>query len=512
MPSADVAARDAAKPLVLTIDVGTSSARVQLYDARARAVRDVACQVQYQAQTSSDGGIWFDVPELERQVVEAIDRVLQAAGEQAAEVRAVATSTIWHSMLGVDSSHAPVTPLYTWADTRSEPAVEKLKRMLDDEEVHRRTGCVLHTSYFPAKLLWIRETQPETWRKVWRWLSFGEYLYLKCFGTCLCSLSMASGTGLLNQHDRQWDEPMLRALELDAGRLSPLGDLDRPAKGLEGDYARRWPALADVPWYAAVGDGAASNVGCGCTTPERLALMVGTSAAMRVVRTAEDVEVPRGVWCYRIDARRFVLGGALSNGGNLVSWLTNTIRIDSLEQAERELAAAEPDGHGLTVLPFLAGERSPNWAGYARAAIVGLSLHSRPIDILQAGLESVAYRVALIYDLLRPVASSDAEIVASGGALLNSPAWVQIMADVLGRPVTASAEAEASSRGVALLALEQLGAIESIESAPAELGARYDPRPNHHERYGAARERQQRLYARLIRDRWDVSPPGSAGS
>jgi len=273
MPAADVSLRDAATPLVLTIDVGTSSARVQLYDARARAVRDVASQVHYQARTSSDGGNWFDVRELEHEVVGAIDRVVQAAGERARDVRAVATSTIWHSMLGVDSSHAAITPLYTWADTRSEPAVEKLKRMLDDEEVHKRTGCVLHTSYFPAKLLWIRETQPETWRNVWRWVSFGEYLYMRCFGDCLCSLSMASGTGLLNQHTRAWDEPMLTALTLEPDRLSPLGDLDRPATGLREEYARRWPALAGVPWYLAVGDGAASNVGCGCTTPARLALM-----------------------------------------------------------------------------------------------------------------------------------------------------------------------------------------------------------------------------------------------
>lgn len=512
MPTSKPSPRHIAEPLVLTIDVGTSSARVQLYDAKARALPDVSCHVPYQARTSSDGGVWFDVPALEHAVVGAIDRVLHSAGALGGAIGAVATSTIWHSMLGVDASHEPITPLYTWADTRSEPAVERLKRMLDEEEVHRRTGCVLHTSYFPAKLMWLRETQPDIWTRAWRWVSFGEYLYLKCFGHCQCSLSMASGTGLLNQRERRWDPMMLRALELDESRLSPLADLDRPAAAPRGELARRWAPLARVPWYLAVGDGAASNVGSGCTTPERIALMVGTSAAMRVVRPASDAEMPRGVWCYRIDAPRLILGGALSNGGNLVSWLTSTVRIDALDTAEQELASAEPDGHGLTVLPFLVGERSPNWAGHARAAIAGLSLHNRPIDILQAGLESVAYRVALMYDLMKPVAPGAEEIVASGGALLSSPSWVRMMADVLGQPITTSAEAEASSRGVALLALEQLGAIEGIGAVPAEFGVRYEPRPERHERYRAARERQQKLYARLIQDRWDVSPPGSAGS
>src|SRR5207253_595803 len=119
------------------------------------------------------------------------------------------------------------------------------------------------------------------------------------------------------------------------------------------------------------------------------------------------------------------------------------------EQMEQELAASEPDAHGLTVLPFLAGERSPGWAGHARAAFTGVSWSTRPMDLLQAGLESVAYRFALIAERLSLGAQT--QVVATGAALLSSPAWIQTVCDVLGRPLVASVEPEASSHGAALM-------------------------------------------------------------
>lgn len=193
------------------------------------------------------------------------------------------------------------------------------------------------------------------------------------------------------------------------------------------------------------------------------------------------------------------MGGSLSNGGLLFEWMTETLRLErDPEAVERGLAEMAPDSHGLTLLPFLAGERSPGWKSKARAAVTGLSLHTRPIEILRASLESVAYRFARIVRLLEPVVPEDREIVASGGALLRSPVWLQIMADVLGQPVAASAVKEASSRGAALLALEALGFLDGIEEAEIPLGARFDPCPERHQRYRKALERHDRLYGLLL--------------
>jgi gluconokinase len=164
------------------------------------------------------------------------------------------------------------------------------------------------------------------------------------------------------------------------------------------------------------------------------------------------------------------------------------------------MAALAPDAHGLTVLPFLAGERSPNWVGNARAAFVGLSLNTEPIAMLRAALEAVCYRFALIYELLGTTLPGRPQLVANGGAILHSPLWMQMLADVLGAPLTASGEQEATSRGAALLALLNLGLIPALDNVavPAALGQTFVPNPDHHERYQAAAVRQRRLYQLLI--------------
>src|SRR2546428_9326874 len=124
---------------------------------------------------------------------------------------------------------------------------------------------------------------------------------------------MASATGLYDQRRRAWDQPLLGHLSLPASALSPVSD--EPQSGLQARFARRWPALARVPWLPAIGDGACSNVGAGAVGRDTAAVFLGTSGAVRVLFATDDPPVVRGGWTYRLDARRVVAGGALSNGG-----------------------------------------------------------------------------------------------------------------------------------------------------------------------------------------------------
>jgi gluconokinase len=484
-------------PLVVTLDVGSSSVRANCFDAGGRAL-PVECQLEYEPTTTPAGGVEADAERLLDLAARALDGTLAALGGRAGDVAGVATTTFWHTVLGVGADGRARTPLYSWADTRSAGAVEGLRARVDEQAYHTRTGCVLHTSYLPARLRWLAETDPATFQASRAFMSFGEYLHLRLFGETRCSVSMASGTGLFDRHALTWDEPILDVLGLDPARLAPLGDLDVPLTGLRREFASRWPVLDRVPWFPALGDGACSNVGAGCTGPDRIALMVGTSGAMRVCWPADRVGVPAGLWCYRVDRRRILLGGSLANGGSVYAWLRDTLRLDAADASERELAAQPPDGHGLTVLPFLAGERSTGWVATARAAIVGCSLATRPIDILQAALETVAYRFALIHILLADACPRADEVVATGGALAASPAWTRIMADVLGVPVRPSTEPEASSRGAALLALEALGALPSLDAVPPRFGPAVAPDPARHARYREGLARHRQLYETLI--------------
>lgn len=343
-----------------------------------------------------------------------------------------AVSCFWHSLVALDARGRPLTPVLTWRD--HEPAAPL---PLDSAAVHDRTGCPLHPSFWPMKIAGLGLDAA-------RFVSFPDLLF-----DGRTSLSVASGTGLLGL-DGRWDEELLDVLGLEEAQL---------------------PKLADVPVW---GDGACANVGSGAIGRGRAALTIGTSAAFR---TVHEPSAPRpGLFLYRVDGERVCEGGSLSDGGSLLEWLRGLLgEIDTHGMGD------EPPSE-LDFLALLGGERSPGWNAEVRGAVAGLSYATTPRDLVRAALEGVALRLGEVADRMPEVE----EVVGSGGALLANPDWAQILADVLGLPVTLSADEEASARGALLLAGADLG--------PAPLGERFEPRPERREAYLAGRERQRRLY------------------
>jgi gluconokinase len=491
---------------ILAIDIGSSSVRAFLYDQKGRQVPEIAAHQDWKMRVEQGGSVEGDAAGLLALVFGCIDSAMEQADGRGAVVGAVATSTFVSNILAVDPQGQAISPIFPYSDARPAEEARELRRRLDEAAVHQRTGCRFHPSYLPARFLWLRRTRPDWLRPGVRWMTFGEYLALQLFGRTAVSLSAASWSGLLDRAQLDWDSELLEALELDREALSPLVDFDAPFQGLQPAFAKRWPQLQDVPWFPALGDGAGANLGSGCLDARRACLTIGTSSALRVTLKEPPGHLPPGLWCYRIDRGRSLMGGALTEGGNLYAWIERTLRLGKADEVEAALASRPPDGHGLTFLPSLAGERSPGWEVERRGAIHGLSLASTPLDILQAGLESVAYRLAWIYRELRLALKDEPEIVATGAALLSSPAWLQIMADVSGRTIRVSPWKEASARGAARLALQALGSDGDWEDQTLVEGPEartFQPDPGRQTVYARAAERQQALYDRL--SPWQLS-------
>jgi gluconokinase len=303
-----VAADAAEAPLILTIDIGSSSARAPLYDRSGRMVEGIGARARYEILTTTAGAAEVDPDWLVEQAARCVDIVLMKAGKLAQQIAAVAIDTLVTSIVAVDAAGQALTPLITYADTRNAEDAAALRAALDEAALHDRTGCLLRTSYWPARLAWFRRTQPEIWRRAARWLTLGEYLELRLFGRCRVSYSAASWSGLLDRRQLAWDAPLLATLALTPEHLSPLVDCDAPLTGLIQPYAGRWPLLHDVPWFPAIGDGAAANVGSGCTDHRRMALTLGTTGAIRVIQTGLT-PTPPGLWSYRVDREHHLVGG-----------------------------------------------------------------------------------------------------------------------------------------------------------------------------------------------------------
>ena len=478
---------------MLGLDVGTSGVRAALFDEHANET--AAVKISHDASLLSDF-TELDPLHLVEEVTEAIDRLLESHS-YIGKIETIAISAFWHSLLGIDAQGLPTTAVLTWADTRATMIAKAFRSEFKEAEIHRRTGCRFHSSYWPAKLCWLRSEHRAAFERTTTWLGFAEYLSLKLFGEPLVSISMASATGLLNQRTCDWDWDLVNSLNIDPDTLPTVRrNLSVP---LLEKFITRWPSLADAKLRIVVGDGASNNIGGGCNSRDRIALMVGTSGAMRVVFEGDPpTELPSSLWCYRIDDRRVVVGGALSDGGGLYRWLTQSLQLgDDPEELARELGAIKPDSHGLTILPFWSGERSTGWTGDARGAVLGLTNQTRSVEIVRAALEAIAFRFALIAKGLDTIAPH-AQIIATGNALRSSPVWLQILADVLGKPLSFGGSPEASIRGAALLALEAVGKIDGIEAVPVLVDEVFEPDADHYARYQKAIERQEEFYRKLV--------------
>jgi gluconokinase len=489
MPTRTRRRRASGDPLVLTIDVGTSSVRALLFDGRGRPVPGSETRLPYRPRVTADGAHEVAPARLERLVHRAIDGTLPHAGE--ARIDAVGMSMFWHGLIGLDARDRPTTPLVLWSDTRSWRQAERLRGRLDVEAVRRRTGCPVHPSYWPSKLAWLHEVAPDTWSRTLRWISFGDLLYLRLFGELATSPAMASGTGL-RRLTGGWDSELLDLLGLRERQLPPEApELCHPRAAVR----RRWPQLADAVWLCAAGDGGLANLGSGCVDPSQRALTVGTSGALRTIIDELPEHLAAGLWCYLLEPGRYVVGGSLSNGGNLYAWLLRTLRVEE-RGLEARLRRMRPASSGLSFLPLLAGERSPGFAPHATGAIAGLTQATTADQVVHAGLEAVALTFAGVDQALDATVPGARRLVASGAGLLSSPVWVQMMADAIGKPVAVSRSAmEASSAGAAVLALARLG----IAHRPASrAGRNVEPREEASAAYAEARRRQGWLYATLI--------------
>jgi gluconokinase len=479
--------REAKAPLVIAIDIGSSGLRSFLFDSRGRPVAAAIARRDAPLRVSSDGEATVDPDERVRATADALDETLAAAGRRAGEIAVVATCTFWHSVMGVDTRGRPTTRVLTWADTRARDAAAALRAEIDPIATHARTGCTIHASYLPAKLRYLRAAAPEAFGRTAKWLSLGEYLYFRLLGGTRAAHGMASATGLYDQRRRTWDEPLLGRLGIPARSLATISD--DPQTGLRAEFARRWPALAKIPWVPAIGDGACSNVGAGAVTRDVATLFLGTSGALRVVYATDEPPVVPGGWTYHLDRRRVVAGGALSNGGNVIAWLAETFPSVDLGALWRH----DPPANEVIALPLLAGDRSPTWDDAARAAIAGIGLATRPDAIARAMIEGVAYRAALVWSVVDAALPGIDRIIATGGTLLRLPWLAQLFADALGRPLLQSGTGEGSARGAAIAALERVGLIADIGSVRAPVGRTWRPRPEAHARLSAGLARQRRL-------------------
>ena len=268
--------------------------------------------------------------------------------------------------------------------------------------------------------------------------------------------------------------------------------------GLNKKYLKRWKKLSNTPFFLSVGDGLAATVGSGCNNRKKIAITIGSTAAIRILSDSKVDQIPNGLWCYQLHSKYSLLGGSFSEGGNLINWANNNLKLPEINQLNNELIKLQQGGHGISSLPFLLGERALGWSNNSKATITGLKYSNTSIEILQSMLESVSYRLFLVYKMLESFIDVETEVIASGGAIKNLPWWIQTTSDVLGHQINISKVNQDTGRGVSLLILKALGKIRDFDQIETEIEDKYYPNQKKHKIHQDLIGLHSNLYEKMI--------------
>jgi gluconokinase len=443
---------------VLALDLGTSSARAQVLDASLAPVPGALARHKVEPSYTAAGAATLDLDDYVGGLFDCLDRL---AGRLDG-VEHIVMSSQWHSIVALDNGGRPLTPIVPWTDTRSVPS--RAGADFDEHAFHARTGTWLHRLYWTRRIPWLTAELGSAYR----FAGLPDLVLERLTGEPVTSASIASGTGLLDLAARRYDEEALAVAGVGPDRLPRIAPPAWTGR-LTTEFARRWPALADVPLHLPTGDGAASNVGTGGSDPSTAAVTVGTSAAVRVVHPVDGApDLPWELWRYLVDDDRAVTGMAFSAAGNLHAWLTDLLKLSG---DEREPNGIEPGSASVVAIPMQAGTRPPETVRSGSGVFFNLSFDDGPADVLAASLQGAALEIDRGLRMLDSLFGTELRVVLGGGGVHASPWWRRCLAAAFGRPARVCAEAEVGARGAAAVALGRTPEPDgdTIDSDPADV-------------------------------------------
>jgi gluconokinase len=500
------------EPLWIGIDIGTSGVRAVAYQPDGRSM-DAAAR-EYPLNSPQAGWAEQDPEEITIATLNVLSELSDALARSGRRPDGLAISSAFHTFLAYDKDWRPITQLMTWADTRSRQAVQDLKRNFADVlAVYRRTGCPINPVYPMTKIAWMRRDQPEVFARTARFGSIKDHVFRALTGEWAVDRSIASGSGLYNLFTAEWDKELVAYFRVRPESLPPIVPTTYHAP-LNAAMAAETGLTAGIPVVIGAGDGVLVNVGIGAVRPGQMSCTIGTSGAVRMLSDGPLTDEKGRTWCYNLTETMWVQGAAINNGGIALRWLRDRLNESEPEAARRQgyasmtgNAGTVPAGaDGLIMLPFLTGERAPNWNADARGVLFGLTLGHTAAHIIRATLEGVCYRMNSVMLALADVAGPPQEIRVSGN-FTRSELWIQILADVFNREIHAPDVDEGAAFGAAVLGFVSVGALDDISSTAKFISVKktYRPRPVEAEVYKTLYGVYDRIYWNLQQEFSDIS-------
>lgn len=492
MPRFNIPAEDAQGPLVVGIDIGSGGTRAAVYDVSGRELGRLNHKETHEFTVADDGTSTIDADQIVEEIRASLSAVLTAE-PLPGEVTAIGFDTFASSLVAVDAAGNALTPCITYADTRCHTQVDALASTLDVEGLHERTGARLHSSYTAPRLAWLRETQPDVFARATRFMALGEYAAFKLLGTPALGTASAAWSGMIDRRTGEYVPELLEAVGVDVSAMGPALDPSDAIPVAGTPLAAEFPQLKNAVWLPVIGDGLAANLGIGALGEGTWGISTATSGAIRQLLSTEIPTLPSGLWAYRVDQQRTLVGSAMSDCGRVLDWCRNELAMP-FEVSETDTASlfSAPVSAGTPlVVPFFSGERGTKWRGSSRAMFANVGASTTWEDMLRGAMEGVALSFLRIADQMREAGGEPERIVLSGGMTGAIPSWLHLLSDALGAPIDHVAVSRSTMRGAAVMALEQAAADTPVAEVPVL--TRVEPVAAHQDYYRERLERFEKL-------------------
>lgn len=400
----------------------------------------------------------------------AVPQALEKAGLRAEDIGCVGFSGQMHGAVMLDDCDRVVRPALIWCDVRTERQCRSLTEKIGAEHLIQLTCNPALANFTVTKFLWVRENEPQNWKRVRSVMLPKDYVRLRLTGERAIDVADASGTLLLDVAHRRWSKPMLQAAEIPEELLPKLYESPDVCGTVSAEGAAATGLKAGTPVVAGAGDQAAGAVGMGIVTPGAVDAIIGTSG---VVFAATDKPALDGkgrlhTFCHAIPGRWHVMGVTQAAGLSL-RWFRDHFSCthnggDLYDRLTAEAAGVRPGADGLLWTPYLMGERTPHLDPEARASLVGLTASHTRGHVVRAILEGVAFSLRDTFTILQEM-QVPVESIRLGGGGARSALWQQIQADIYGREVEILEAEEGAAYGAAILAGVGAGVWPSVDNA-----------------------------------------------
>ena len=467
---------------VLALDQGTTSSRAILFDHDG-SIRSIA-QREFEQIFPQAGWVEHDPEEIWSSQISVAVEALSRGDVRPRDIAAIGitnqreTTVVWNRQTG-----RPIYNAIVWQDRRTAGLCDQLKSAGHEKLIQERTGLLIDSYFSATKIRWILDQVPDARRMAEAGrLAFGtidSWLIWKLTSGKLhiTDVSNASRTMLFNIHRCEWDEELLRLLEIPRSLLPEV----RASSEVYSEVTTTL-GLGSIPIAGIAGDQQASLFGQRCTSPGLAKNTYGTGCFL-LQNTGRDAVPSKNrlvtTVAWKIgDAVEYALEGSVFIGGAVVQWLRDGLHVIHDSNEVEALANSVSDNGGVYMVPAFVGLGAPHWDQYARGAIFGITRATTSGHLARAALESIAFQVADVLDAMQLDAGTPLpELHVDGGAAVNET-LLRFQADILGIPVVRPAVMETTALGAAYMAGIATGFWRDageIASMPLE-EKRYEPR------------------------------------